>query len=114
MVSEWSTLVPGSKELTTGRGSAVKSTDDTPETWGMIWNGDIFYHVKHSKTLDTSLTPPYNHSQINIFVAINYKLAYVVTIGSHWRILGEGVGTRPPPPGGSKFFHFHAVFGKKV
>ena len=66
MVSEWSTLVPGSKELTTGRGSAVKSTDDTPETWGMIWNGDIFYQVKHSKTLDTSLTPPYNHSQINI------------------------------------------------
>ena len=32
MVSEWSTSVPGSKELTTGRGSTVKSTDDTPET----------------------------------------------------------------------------------
>ena len=31
----------------------------------------------------------------------------------HWRIQGGRQG-RPPPPRGSKFFHFHAVFGKKL
>ena len=32
----------------------------------------------------------------------------------HWRIQGGAPGTRAPPPLGSKFFHFHAVFGKNV
>ena len=31
----------------------------------------------------------------------------------HWRIQGGAPGTRAPP-WGSKFFHFHAVFGKNV
>ena len=31
----------------------------------------------------------------------------------HWRIQGGAPGTRAPPLG-SKFFHFHAVFGKKL
>ena len=30
----------------------------------------------------------------------------------HWWIQGGAPGTRPP--GGSKFFHFHAVFGKNL
>ena len=30
----------------------------------------------------------------------------------HWRIQGGAPGTQAPP--GSKFFHFHAVFGKNV
>ena len=29
----------------------------------------------------------------------------------HWRIQG---GARDAPPWGSKFFHFHVVFGKKI
>ena len=29
----------------------------------------------------------------------------------HWRIQGGAPGTRPP---GTKFFHFHAVFGKNL
>ena len=31
---------------------------------------------------------------------------------SHWRIQGGRQGRAPPP--GSKFFHFHAVFGKNL
>ena len=31
----------------------------------------------------------------------------------HWRIQGGAPGTRAPP-WGSKFFHFHAVFGKNL
>ena len=36
---------------------------------------------------------------------------YRVINRKHWRIQGGAPGTRAPP-WGSKFFHFHAVFGK--
>ena len=39
---------------------------------------------------------------------------HLTEIPSHWRIQGGRQGRAPPPPRGSKFFHFHAVFGKKL
>ena len=48
--------------------------------------------------------------------ANSYRLALVVNILRwniyHWRIQGGRQGRAPP--WGSKFFHFHAVFGKKL
>ena len=42
------------------------------------------------------------------------ELCYIELLsGDHWRIQGGAPGTRAPP-WGSKFFHFHAVFGKNV
>ena len=53
-----------------------------------------------SKTDLTQNTPPIENSN------------FLSRVQNHWRIQGGRQGRAPP--WGSKFFHFHAVFGKKL
>ena len=61
------------------------------------------YIFKKFSAMDPVMDPPLH---VQLWLRRN-------AIFTHWRIQG-GLQGRAPPTAGSKFFHFHAVFGKTI
>ena len=76
----------------------------------MQFFGGKFGKIVCCRPLPEGLTPPPRGNPGSATVHWSYRLS-VYRYTYHWRIQGGRQGSVPP---GSKFFHFHAVFGKKI
>ena len=74
---------------------------------------DEFRKVGNGRREQTSVSPTSNHAAGKVSTSLHLRSKYLTDVLFSGGSKGGRQG-RAPPPWGSKFFHFHAVFSKKI